>query len=354
MNIELAEKIANAVLYEGYMLYPYRPSSVKNRQRWTFGGIYPPAHAGFHGGSDRCFIQTECLVVGGSGLEIRVRFLHLLDRLVGKVDTLAFPGSDDDDLPLTIVESLQVRDRSYRPWQEAVERDLNAPPLCPGEAGSYRREFSFPAQRALERIYNDDREVVGAIVREQQPLLGAIEIDIEPIAVELSKVTLRILNLTPFKDAPTRSRDDALLQSLVSAHAILSVREGEFISLLDPPATYRGLASNCRNEGVYPVFVGEEGQRDMMLASPIILYDHPQIAPESPGDLFDGTEIDEILTLRILTMTDEEKREARQSDEKARALLDRTESLPWKELTKLHGMMRQIRSSDAGLGGDAR
>jgi hypothetical protein len=89
--------------------------------------------------------------------------------------------------------------------------------------------------------------------------------------------------------------------------------------------------------------VGEEGQRNTMLSSPIILYDYPQIAPESPGDLFDGVEIDEILSLRILTMTDEEKREMRQSDDRARHILERTEALPEEHFAKLHGVLRGLR-----------
>jgi len=78
-----------------------------------------------------------------------------------------------------------------------------------------------------------------------------------------------------------------------------------------------------------------------MLSSPIILYDHPAIAPESAGDLFDGTEIDEILTLRIMTLSDDEKREIAQSDEHARLLLERTESLAAEQMMSLHGVMRR-------------
>jgi len=79
-----------------------------------------------------------------------------------------------------------------------------------------------------------------------------------------------------------------------------------------------------------------------MVSSPIILYDYPKIAPESPGDLFDAGEIDEILTLRIMTMTDEEKKEMRLVDEQARHILERTESLPAEHLLKLHGTMREV------------
>jgi hydrogenase maturation protease len=115
--------------------------------------------------------------------------------------------------------------------------------------------------------------------------------------------------------------------------------------MLDPPETLRSLVDECRNLGTWPVLVGDEGGRDTMLSSPIILHDYPQIAPESPGGLFDGTEIDEILSLRILTMTEEEKREMRQSDQRARQILERTESMPPERFMKLHGALRGLRPS---------
>src|SRR5207302_2378145 len=132
----------------------------------------------------------------------------------------------------------------------------------------------------------------------------------------------------------------------VSTHTLLGVRTGEFISLLDPPEVCREAAAACRNIGTWPVLVGEEGDRDTMLSSPIILYDYPQVAPESPGDLFDGTEIDEILTLRILTLTDDEKQEMRDSDDRARLILERTEATPLEHFQKLHGALRQLRPSE--------
>jgi hypothetical protein len=133
------------------------------------------------------------------------------------------------------------------------------------------------------------------------------------------------------------------MRSLISARLILGANRGDFVSLLDPPAELRESAALCRNVGVFPVLIGEEGQRDTMLASPIILYDYPQIAPESAGDLFDGTEIGEILSLRIMTMTDEEKLEMRQSDDRTRQLLDSIETLPEEHLMKLHGVLRGLR-----------
>jgi len=133
------------------------------------------------------------------------------------------------------------------------------------------------------------------------------------------------------------------MRSLVSAHLVLGVEDGEFISLLEPPEGLADLAALCQNIGVWPVLVGEEGQHDTLLASPIILYDYPQIAPESAGDLFDGTEIDEILSLRIMTLTKDEKREMRESDERARRILERTETMPAEQFMKLHGAVRGLR-----------
>src|SRR5262245_57949036 len=98
MNRTAIERIANAVLYEGYILYPYR-RSVKNHHRWTFGGLYPEEYCRAQRGSDASSLQTECLVHGDERtvLDVSVRFLHLTERTVGALDA---PQSDwPDDRP---------------------------------------------------------------------------------------------------------------------------------------------------------------------------------------------------------------------------------------------------------------
>ncbi|MDQ3813467.1 MAG: hypothetical protein M3347_05895 [Armatimonadota bacterium] len=360
MNLTLAEKIANAVLYEGYILYPYRPSAVKNRQRWTFGGIYPPAYAAAQGGTDASSIQTQCLVRGGSDakLNVRVRFLHLQERIVGELEqplpaaetplpslrsgqALAKEGQGEVDLKIRPVQALRIGEKVFGSWQESVEREISATDLSLNElmAEPQQRDFAFGSGRELEHVCDASNQVIGVIIRQQQAIAGTIEMAAAQLEDQLFKITVRIVNHTPFEDTQRNGRDAALLCSFVSTHSILSVRDGEFVSLLDPPEEYGEAAAGCRNIGTYPVLVGEQGERDLMLSSPIILYDYPQIAPESAGDLFDGTEIDEILTLRILTLTDEEKQEARQVDERARELLDRIEALSREQLLKLHGVM---------------
>jgi hydrogenase maturation protease len=171
---------------------------------------------------------------------------------------------------------------------------------------------------------------------------GELELRAYRLDEALYKVTLQVRNRSILKESRGASRDHALLLAMVSVHSILHVENGRFISAIDPPEQYQAAAAECRNIGTWPVLAGDEGQTDLMLSAPIILYDYPQIAPESPGDLCDGTEIDEILALRILTLTDEEKREVRDGDERARRILERTELLPPEHFRKLHGALRGL------------
>jgi hydrogenase maturation protease len=350
VNLDRVEKIANAVLYEGYILYPYRSSSVKNQQRWNFGALCPPAYSQAQDSTEAYSMQTQCLVLGDERtiLDVKVRFLHLLAREVGQLKSPLPEFQEGIEADCQIVGALEVCGRIYQTWQEAVEREINAPGFNLNELCSraQQKTFTFAASQKMEPLPDAEGQVVGIIQRRQQFIEGSIEVAAEHVSEQLFKVTVRILNQTPFENANSRSRDEALMRSLVSTHTILGVREGEFISLLEPPEAFREMASSCSNTGTWPILAGEEGEHDCMLSSPIILYDYPQIAPESAGDLFDGTEIDEILTLRIMTLTDEEKREMRGVDERARQILERTETLSIEQLMKLHGAMRSLRPRD--------
>jgi len=347
MNMKSVDAIASAVLYEGYMLYPYRPSSVKNRQRFNFGVLYPQAYSEEQMGSDAWSVQTECLVEGASfsAVQVKARFLKLVDRSVHKLTE--FAQSPDGTPGFDPVASLEVDGRAFAPWQEAIECDVTVPAcnLDALAATPLEWTFAFPAKEETEFLRDANSRVVGLIARKQESVQGIAEISAVRVADGLFKVQVRLKNLTASDDDSARaSRDAALMRSLVSAHILLGVVDGQFVSLLEPPEGLKELAASCQNIGAWPVLVGADGDRDTMLASPIILYDYPQIASESPGDLFDGTEIDEILALRILTMTDDEKREMRNTDERARKMLERTETLPIEHLMKLHGTLRELHS----------
>jgi hypothetical protein len=346
MNTKSVDAIANAVLYEGYMLYPYRPSSVKNRQRFNFGVLYPQAYSEAQAGSDAWSLQTECLVEGASltSIEVRVRFLKLVARSVDKVtESTQQLGAAPDFEPVPLLE---VNGKVFVPWQEAIECEATVP-ACNVEALTLTPlewNFTFPAKHQAEFLRDASGRLVGSIARSQESVQGLAEIRAVRSGDELFKLQVRVKNLTALEDDSDQiSRDAALMRSLVSAHILLGVVDGQFVSLLEPPEHLKDFAAHCQNVGTWPVLVGAHGERDTMLSSPIILYDYPQIAPESPGDLFDGTEIDEILALRILTMTDNEKSEMRNTDERARKMLERTETLPMEHLMKLHGTLRELR-----------
>ena len=337
----ILDRIVEAVLYEGYILYPYRASAKKNLQRFTFGRVYPTAYSQAQHGAEPCTMQTECLVRSTStkpAVAVRVRFLHPMWREVW----VRRPGAGE----FAMVAEHLSGDRLYQTWQESVEREvpalrlpLDAPRACEEES-----IFHFPASETTETIDEDLQ-----LRRHQKALDGAIRVTSESLGGSAWKLRVTITNLTPVPEDLLENQDEILLRTFTSTHTILNAESAEFISLLETPPEYTEAAGRCRNLGTWPVLVGDAatGERDTLLSSPIILYDYPQIAPESPGTLFDGAEIDEILTLRIMTMTDDEKREARNLDEHARRILERTENLSEEHLLLLHGVLHEVPSQSA-------
>jgi hypothetical protein len=313
--------IADAVLYEGYVLWPYRRSALKNTHRWTFGGVYPRAHAEARdAGDDPWVMQTQCLIEGEGGTRVSVglRFLHVVWRQVVDADGRA-------------LDELTVGGERHLTWEEAVEREVALDAVALDELAAGRRvPISVAAGGEQEPLGPE-----GAIVRSWEPLEGTLLVAAEALAPALYRITARIENTTPWPGGP---REAALRRTFCSAHTTLRAPEGgAFVSQTDPPDALQEAAEVCENRGTWPVLVGEPGARDTVLSSPIILEDHPRIAPESPGDLFDGGEIDQLLILNILQLTDEEKAEARASDPRVREILDRSEGLSPEALMRLHG-----------------
>jgi hydrogenase maturation protease len=333
VNPELAKKVADAVLYEGYMLYPYRPSAIKNRQRWTCGILYPPAYGEVQRGTERAEMRSECLVTasGDARVHIQLRCLHLLARQVAR-------AVEDRFEP---VSSLVVDGQLVETWDEGVERSVEFD-VALQDRLTRRFEFSFPGFSEAEELRESGGQIVGKITRTQHELHGRMTIASQRVRESVWKLLINVSNSTELP-VETVDRDQALLQSLLSAHTSLTVSGGEFVSLLDPPDDLRDLVSECKNVGNFPVLVGNEGECDMMLCSPIVLYDYPQIAPESAGDFYDATEMDEMLTLRVMTLTDDEKTEMGRADAHARNLLERTEESAREQLARTHGAIRSMR-----------
>ncbi len=289
MNLAQVEKIARAVLYEGYLLYPYRPSAIKNQRRFNFGVIHPQSYSRVSG--ERSSLQTECLaqVSAGATVQVCLRFLQLVSEIKERQ---------------VLLPELRLEDLVLKPVTHS---------------------FDFPAESGFLR---------GTVTASSQELLDGV-----------FKLTIRVSNESDCPVEDSTRRDEVLPHSLLSTHFVLGIENGVFVSLLDPPGALQELIPTCHNTALWPILVGESGVCDTLLCSPIILYDYPQIAAESPGDLFDATEIDEILSLRILTLTDDEKAEIRHSDDRARAILERTESLTPEHWRRLHGVVHALKEN---------
>ncbi|MBC9713928.1 hypothetical protein H9Y04_15270 [Streptomyces sp. TRM66268-LWL] len=297
-GFEHARAVADAILFEGYVLYPYRASAPKNRMRWQFGVLAPP-------GSDRSettFAQTECLaVVTGPqpSLVVKVRFLQAERR--------SAYGSGEP------------------PWDEGVVREVDARvSLTPGTVRTF--PFHMPGRQTPERT--------------RQPLSGLLRIETScPPCDGLHSVRIRVENHSA---GPVAPRSRMLLGSLIGTHTLIAADQARFLSLADPPAWAAQAAAGCDNRHTWPVLVDDT----TVLSSPIILEDRPRIAPESTADFYDATEIDELLTLRTLTLTDEEKRAARATDARAAAIVDHAEAMTGPELERLHGRLRRLDEVD--------
>jgi hypothetical protein len=335
-RFETARAVADAVLYEGYVLYPYRASSRKNQARFQWGVLTPRAFSEADG-SERWATRTECLVAPGRSpaVSVRVRCLHAQRRRVEKV---VHGGGFE------AVDFLDVDGTLHVDWDEAVDEVIDVTPCpLPSEGSSeWLQTFSLDGGTESEEVRAADGAVIGRFVRHREPITGLVRITAgrpDPRSPYV-KVAVTVENTTAWIRRGVH-RDDAMPMSLISVHTMLALDDGTFVSLLDPPEDAVAAARACHSDGAYPVLIGDD---DVVLSSPIILYDHPEVAPQSPGDLYDSLEIDEILALRVMTLTDGEKSEARGTDPRAAAIIDRCDDMSAETLSALHGQMRPVRS----------
>jgi hypothetical protein len=339
-HLEHARKVADAILYEGYLLYPYRGSAQKNQTRFQFGVLVPPAY-GAVDDSELSASKTECLLECPDDAEVLVlvRFLHLQHRIVQAVS----PDAGE----LRDVSALQVDGTEYTSWDEAAERQQQAAADVAGLLSQDRTlEFHIGAGEHSEAITDGQGRAAGQLTRRWSALDGLIRLGADRVAGPYGALRLRVrVENHSAAEIPPRTRDEALRHSLIAAHALIGVPGGTFLSLTDPPEWAAAEAAACANVGTWPVLAGPEGCRDLVLSSPVILYDHPEVAAESAGELFDATEIDEILTLRTLALTDTEKRQARATDPRAADLMDRLDSMPPEMLERMHGAIRYLKAT---------
>ena len=325
-----ARTIADAVLYEGYLLYPYRSTSSKNQSRWQFGVLGPQGAADAGYGEDDT-LAAEFIVDGDGELSLVVRFLQLQHRRAER---------DLGDGRFERVDEFSSGSRTWVTWDEAVERELTFGPFDIADLESMRTlPVEVPEGTDVENVDG------GRLIRTRAAVTGVLEVS----AVSddgLRRVSLAVRNT----GAAVSDKDSAIATSMIGTHVIAEVVGGEFVSLLEPPEAAEAAVARCHQHRCFPVLAGKPGERDLLLASPIILYDHPEIAEQSEGSLYDSTEIDEILTLRVMTMTDEEKAQARATDPLAAQIIDRCDSMSPESMQQLHGILRNPHADpSAGL-----
>jgi hydrogenase maturation protease len=373
-----ARRVADAVLYEGYVLYPYRRSAPKNQVRWQFGVLVPPGAAALDPSErSRCAARLALEGDAGTTLVVLVRCLQLQQR------TVQAPRGAGRFSP--VEELVLASGARVLPFDEAVaqERALGPIPLGNLLEEPIRWTFQVPGGRDEELIPAGD-QVAGRLVRRRWALQGRLTLRAERLGGSSGPVLLDVVveNRTRWRDVPpgpvgggpvgggplvaseglgaepaslpggisprARWRDRVVRRSLLGAHLLLGLEDGAFLSSRDLPPEHQGLERRCSAEGVFPSLVGGSQRAPVVLLSPIALPEDPQVAPESPGDFFDATEIDELLALRVLTLTDEEKAEAMATDPASARILARCEGLGPPQIEALHGTVRSLRSLNQG------
>jgi hypothetical protein len=334
---EHARQVADAILFEGYLLYPYRASAQKNQERFQFGVLMPPAYRGVDE-HEPSGTQTECILECPADAQIMVlaRFLQLQRRSV---------QARSADGGFGAVDSLDAGGVTHTPFDEAAERSYHATaPLSELLSGGTETSFTIPGGADEEDLTGPDGQAIGRLVRRREELRGVLRLSAERLPGPYGALRLRVVLENRTEPAGSLARRaDGLPFALVAAHSLITVPGGRFLSMTEPPEWAAGEVKACVNTGTWPVLAGPQGCTELMLSSPVILYDHPEIAAESAGQLFDSTEIDEILTLRTLTLTDAEKQEARSTDPRAADLMDRLDHLPPEMLERMHGAIRYLR-----------
>ncbi len=349
MSLELAREVADAVLYEGYLLYPYRATSRKNQSRWQFGVLGPPG-AAVDGFGEEPAMSAQCLlgdIEDDQAVEptvtVHLRFLQLQLRSLEE----AQPGAAGAPATFRPVPELIVDGQLMLSWDETVEHEVVLPtwPVL-ALATATTSPVRVEGGEDTELLLSADGTLVGRVVRGREPLHAEVRVVTTPVEGFL-RLELGVENITP---ARTRTKDDAIRSSFIGAHLLIEAEGQSFVSLLEPPDEAVAAVASCQQRRCWPVLAGPSGSADVVLASPIILYDYPEIAPESPGALFDGCEIDEILTLRVMTMTESEKAEARATDPRAREIIERCDAMSVEDLQQLHGILRSPPSEMAAPG----
>ena len=246
------EALLGTLLYEGYALYPYTSTAAKNATPTPFGIVYPPTYAEESSAAYRlASTPGDRPGRGGTQVGAELRFLQA----------------------------------SAEGGHRAVERRLDIPgrSLAELEVFPYREPFAFDS------------------------LSGRVRLSATPLEPGIWRLAFCVHNSSELEAGTDRA--GALRRSLLSTHPLMWLGGGTFASPLERAGALGRAVAGCASRNTFPVLA--TAQNDVLLGAAIVLPDHPELAPESRGDLFDGTEIEEALVLHVLALSDAERRRDR-------------------------------------------
>ena len=342
LNAEsVLENLTRTLLYEGYALYPYHRSAIKNQKPVPFGVVFPNDYTAYNEHAHST-MQTQCIVTGSNYLliNITVRFLHLkkielLEHVIQKENAY------DDFVP---VYNLCINEKSYQAGWQTIERKLSTENLLISDLMKKKKIIliEFDSIYDSKNLNDENGEVTAKQINSVSIIKGTVIIEAAPVEnmQDAFRITVNITNTTPVENAEAVSRDEVISQSFLSTHTILKTTNAEFISHQNPGEKWKASIAACENMNTWPILIDESDTT--LLSSPIILYDYPQINPQSHGDLFDSTEIEEALLLHVNLLSDEEKKRIGQSDEKLQAMLQKVSEITPEELINFHSGLRSI------------
>jgi hypothetical protein len=329
----ILENITHTLLYEGYSLYPYHRSAIKNQKPVPFGVVFPQnyntcnKHAHYR-------MQTQCIVTGSDDplIHINVRFLHL------KKTELFEDIPEEDFVP---INNVHAKSSSYQAGWQTIERSISTGDLQISQLIKNKKVIpvEFGEMHDSEYVYDESTAVAAKQISSLREIKGAVIIEATPAGRQNTfRITVTVINTTPVENAEQVARDEVLSQSFLSTHIILQAADASFISHQNPGEKWEALIAGCENINTWPILIGESNT--ILLSSPIILYDYPQINPKSSGDLFDSTEIEEALLLHVALLSDDEKQRIAQGDEKLQAMLDKVSQVTPEELINFHSGLK--------------
>lgn len=325
----ILENLTKTVLYEGYSIFPYHRSAIKNQKPIPFGVIYPEEYHHYNQYAPS-LMQTECVVNAESqaSININVRFLHLMKTEIFKNDNSEKENHNN------------FNKFSHEGWQ-TIERTISSGDIQLSELLNSKRTFIVDFDSVEETKYSTAEKdlLKSKQINSVSKINGTITLEAFTIEKQPSvfRIRVTVINNSLMNNAETALQHAAFNQSFISTNTILKITGGEFISEQNPSEDFKSIISQNKNIGTWPILIEESNTA--MLSSPIILYDYPKINAQSKGDLFDSLEIEEMLILHLSAMSEEEKNNIAESDEKMRAMLDKAKQVTPEELLNLHGGM---------------